>query len=483
MAQKIILNKPSLIKARDRRRREINYQCFDLDIPLNVQTHLAGKYYFIHTYGCQANIRDEESMAGLLETAGMLRSDDVKMASVVILNTCAIRANAEEKLFSEVGSLKALKKANGHFIVIISGCMVQQESALEKLEKSYPQVDIFFGTNSIHKLLELIDLHLETNKKVIDVNSEDITIYEDVPVSRVEDYKAFVNISYGCDKFCTYCIVPYTRGKERSRKFKDILHECEILVRSGYQEITLVGQNVNAYGLDLKENERFSDLLAAVAELGIPRLRFITSHPWNFDEAMIEVIAKYDNIMKSIHLPLQSGNDEILKLMGRRYTVESYLDLVAKLRAKMPSIALTTDIIVGFPNETEAQFEDTLKVVRHVGYSGAFTFIYSPRQGTPAAKMIDDVTLEEKHRRFDRLKDIVEESTAAYAQTLVGQVKAVLVDGTSKKNDQMLSGYTEENKLVHFQGSSELVGTIVQVKILESRVYHLVGEMVNEPHQ
>ena len=483
MAQKIILNKPSLIKARDRRRREINYQCFDLDIPLNVQTHLAGKYYFIHTYGCQANIRDEESMAGLLETAGMLRSDDVKTASVVILNTCAIRANAEEKLFSEVGSLKALKKANEHLIVIISGCMVQQESALEKLEKSYPQVDIFFGTNSIHKLLELIDLHLETNKKVIDVNSEDITIYEDVPVSRVEDYKAFVNISYGCDKFCTYCIVPYTRGKERSRKFKDILHECEILVRSGYQEITLVGQNVNAYGLDLKENERFSDLLAAVAELGIPRLRFITSHPWNFDEAMIEVIAKYDNIMKSIHLPLQSGNDEILKLMGRRYTVESYLDLVAKLRAKMPSIALTTDIIVGFPNETEAQFEDTLKVVRHVGYSGAFTFIYSPRQGTPAAKMIDDVTLEEKHRRFDCLKDIVEESTAAYAQTLVGQVKAVLVDGTSKKNDQMLSGYTEENKLVHFQGSSDLVGTIVQVKILESRVYHLAGEMVNEPHQ
>lgn len=483
MAQKIIINKPSLIKARDRKRREINYQCFDLDIPLSVQTHLAGKYYFIHTYGCQANIRDEESMAGLLETAGMLRSDDVKSASVVILNTCAIRANAEEKLFGEVGSLKALKKANEHLIVIISGCMVQQESALERLEKSYPQVDIFFGTNSIHKLLELIDLHLETDKKVIDVNSEDITIYEDVPVSRVEDYKAFVNISYGCDKFCTYCIVPYTRGKERSRKFKDILHECEILVRSGYQEITLVGQNVNAYGLDLNETERFSHLLAQVAELGVPRLRFITSHPWNFDDAMIDVIAKYDNIMKSIHLPLQSGNDDILKLMGRRYTVESYLDLVAKLRAKMPSIALTTDIIVGFPNETDAQFEDTLKVVKQVGYSGAFTFIYSPRQGTPAAKMKDDVTLEEKHRRFDRLKDIVEESAATYAQSLVGQVKAVLVDGTSKKNDQMLSGYTEENKLVHFQGLPELGGTIVMVKILESRVYHLTGEIVNESHQ
>lgn len=479
MANKIVLNTPSFIQARNRR-KTISYQCFNLEVSARVKTALTDQYYFIHTFGCQANIRDEESMAGLLEVAGMKRTDNVKEATVIILNTCAIRANAEEKLFGEIGSLKALKKINEHLIVIVSGCMVQQESALEKLQKSYPQVDIFFGTNSVHKILELIDLHLETDKKVIDVNSDDITIYEDVPVSRVEDYKAFVNISFGCDKFCTYCIVPYTRGKERSRKFADILHECEILVRSGYQEITLVGQNVNAYGLDLGKTERFSDLLEAVAKLGIPRLRFITSHPWNFDDSMIDVIAKYDNIMKSIHLPLQSGNDEILKLMGRRYTVESYLELVGKLRAKMPSIALTTDIIVGFPNETEAQFDDTLKVVEMVGYSGAFTFIYSPRPGTPAARMVDDVTDEEKHARFDCLKDVVETSTANFARTLVGQVKAVLVDGTSKKNDQKLSGYTEENKLVHFSGDDTLVGKIVKVKILESRVYHLVGELVNE---
>lgn len=478
MAQKIILNKPSLIQARNRRPGRIQYQCFNLDIPERVLKTMGGKFYFIHTYGCQANIRDEESMAGMLESAGMIRTHDVKMASIVILNTCAIRANAEEKLFGEVGSLKALKKDNSELIVIVSGCMVQQESALEKLIKSYPQVDIFFGTNSIHKILELIDLHLDSHKKIIEVNSDDITIYEDVPVSRVEDYKAFVNISYGCDKFCTYCIVPYTRGKERSRKFSDILHECEVLVRSGYQEITLVGQNVNAYGLDLEKGERFSDLLEAVAKLGIPRLRFITSHPWNFDDEMIEVIAKYDNIMKSIHLPLQSGNDDILKLMGRRYTVKSYLDLVAKLREKMPDIALTTDIIVGFPNESEVQFNDTLDVVEQVGYSGAFTFIYSPRQGTPAAKMKDDVTMEAKHARFDRLKDLVEQGVARYAATLVGQTRKVLVDGTSKKNDQMLSGYTEESKLVHFQGSSDLVGTIVEVKILESRVYHLNGELI-----
>ena len=483
MAKKIILNKPSLVKARNRRPGRINYQCFNLDIPLRVQSTLGGKYYYIHTYGCQANIRDEESMAGLLESAGMLRTSDVKAASLIILNTCAIRANAEEKLFGEVGSLKALKRDNKDLIVIVSGCMVQQESALERLIKSYPQVDIFFGTNSIHKILELVDMHLSSGQKVIDVNSEDITIYEDVPVSRVEEYKAFVNISYGCDKFCTYCIVPYTRGKERSRKFIDIIHECEVLVRSGYQEITLVGQNVNAYGLDLKDGERFSDLLEAVAKLGIPRLRFITSHPWNFDDDMIDVIAKYDNIMKSIHLPLQSGDDDILKLMGRRYTVASYLELVAKLRNKMPNIALTTDIIVGFPNETDEQFLGTLKVVEQVGYSGAFTFIYSPRVGTPAARMKDDVSQEVKHQRFDQLKVIVEKSVEQYANSLVGQTKAVLVDGTSKKNDQRLSGYTEENKVVHFQGTSELVGKIVLVKILASRVYHLEGELVDGKYQ
>ncbi|HKM02504.1 MAG TPA: tRNA (N6-isopentenyl adenosine(37)-C2)-methylthiotransferase MiaB [Bacilli bacterium] len=480
MASKIILNRPSLIKARNRRPQRIQYQCFNLDIPEKVQATLSGKFYYIHTYGCQANVRDEESMAGLLESAGMKRTDMAVDASVIILNTCAIRANAEDKLFGEIGSIKALKRLNKDLIVIISGCMVQQESALEKLEKSYPQVDIFFGTNSVHKVLELIDLHLNSKKKVIDVNSEDITIYEDVPVARVEDFKAFVNITYGCDKFCTYCIVPYTRGKERSRKFADILNECEILVRSGYQEITLVGQNVNAYGIDLKLGESFADLLEAVAKLGIPRLRFITSHPWNFDDAMITVIAKYDNIMKAIHLPLQSGNNHILKLMGRRYSVDSYLELVAKLKAKMPTVALTTDIIVGFPNETEEQFADTLRVFEQVGYSGAFTFIYSPREGTPAAKMIDDVTLEAKHQRFNRLKDLVEISTGNYAATLVGQIKTVLVDGASKKNDQVLSGFTEENKVVHFIGREDLVGKIVKVKILASHVYHLEGALVNE---
>lgn len=466
-------------KAR-RRPLRIDYECFTLDIPHLVSEKLSGKKFMIRTFGCQANIRDEESMAGLLSAAKMEPTDDSSEASVIILNTCAIRENAEHKLFGQVGNLKNLKAKNKDLIIIISGCMVQQESALEKLRKSYPQVDIFFGTNSVHKILGLLELHLQENKKVFDITSEDVTIYEDVPVRRIAEHKAFVSITYGCDKFCTYCIVPYTRGKERSRKVSDILNECKILIESGYQEITLVGQNVNAYGRDLKDGTTFAFILEQVALLGIPRLRFITSHPWNFDEEMINVISKYPNIMKKIHLPVQSGSDEILRLMGRRYTVSEYLTLVDKLRAKMPNIALTTDIIVGFPNETAEQFKQTIEVVKKVGYASAFTFIYSPRNGTPAARMEDNVSSEEKHLRFDELKILVDEQTKEYAATFVGKTVAVLVDGVSKKNATILSGYTEEDKLVHFIGTRALVGKIVKVKINESKVFALWGELVSE---
>lgn len=480
MSNKIIQNLPSMLKARNRRPQRIDYECFTLDIPKHVKETLSGKKFLIKTFGCQANIRDEESMAGLLSAANMTRTETLNDASVIILNTCAIRENAEHKLFGQVGNLKALKAANKDLIIIISGCMVQQESALEKLQKSYPQVDIFMGTNSIHKLLGLLEMNLEHKKKVFDITSDDITIYEDVPVTRVAAHKAFVNITYGCDKFCTYCIVPYTRGKERSRKPSDILNECKILVNSGYQEITLVGQNVNAYGLDLKDGTTFSYILEEVAKLGIPRLRFITSHPWNFDDQMIEIIAKYPNIMKKIHLPLQSGSDEILRLMGRRYTVEDYLTLVNKLRAKMPDIALTTDIIVGFPNETEEQFAATLKVVDQVNYASAFTFIYSPRTGTPAARMIDNVTKEEKSERFNRLKVLVDKQTEEDAKKYQDKVLDVLVDGASKKDRTVLSGYTESDKIVHFRGPRSLVGTIVKVKIIEAKTFALNGELVSE---
>ena len=480
MSNKNILNLPSMEKARSRRPCVIEYEDFSLDIPASVTNKLKGKHFVIRTFGCQANIRDEESMAGLLTIAGMTRSENINEASLIILNTCAIRENAEHKLFGQVGNLKALKRANKDLIIIISGCMVQQETALAKLEKSYPQVDIFMGTNSIHKLLGLLAMNIEQKKKVFDITSDDITIYEDVPVSRIADHKAFVNITFGCDKFCTYCIVPYTRGKERSRKPSDILNECKILVNSGYQEITLVGQNVNAYGVDLKDGTTFSYILEEVAKLGIPRLRFITSHPWNFNDQMIEVIAKYPNIMKKIHLPLQSGSDEILRLMGRRYTVDDYLTLVRKLRAKMPHIALTTDIIVGFPNETDEQFKKTLEVVDKVNYASAFTFIYSPRVGTPAARMVDNISDEVKSARFNELKKLVDKQTEEDAKKYLHQELLVLVDGASKKDRTVLSGYTESDKVVHFKGPRSLIGKIVKVKIIATKTFALTGELISD---
>ena len=288
-----------------------------------------------------------------------------------------------------------------------------------------------------------------------------------------------MNIIYGCNKFCTYCIVPYTRGKERSRKFQDVIDECQRLVNEGYQEITLLGQNVNAYGKDLDEGKDFADLMEAVAKLGIPRLRFTTSHPWDFSSKMIEIIAKYDNIMKFIHLPVQSGNDEILRKMGRRYSREQYLNLVKEMREKIPGLSLSTDIIVGFPNETEEQFQDTCSLVDIVQYEAAFTFIYSPRRGTPAARMEDNVDKDTKVRRFKELVSHLEKHIEEYSNSMIGKTYKVLVDGVSKTDANMLSGYTENNKLVHFKGDLSLVGTIVNVKINESHTYSMIGEIVN----
>ena len=478
MSKTLLNNLPSFTKAR--RRYPSIVQNLKIEVPSIVSAKLSGKFFLIKTFGCQANVRDEESMAGLLSMANMRRTEEEKDASVIIINTCAVREGAEQKIFGQVGNLKGLKTNNKDLIVIVAGCVVQQEESLAKLRKTFPYVDIFMGTNAIHKLLDLIALRITENKKVVDVPSDDADVYENIPVQRIAPHKAFVNITYGCDKFCTYCIVPYTRGKERSRLPADILRECQILVDSGYQEITLVGQNVNAYGIDLKDGTTFSYILEEVAKLGIPRLRFITSHPWNFDDEMIDIIAKYPNIMRKIHLPLQSGSDEILKLMGRRYTVKDYLELVTKLRARMPDISLTTDIIVGFPNETEQQFLETLKVVEKVNYENAYTFIYSPRKGTPAALMEDNVSREEKGERFNKLKALVDSQTEANAALYVGNEYLILVDGYSKKDTRVLSGYTESDRVVHFVGTPDLIGKIVKVKITESRVYSFVGELVNE---
>ena len=476
----IIKNRPSMKEASKRSRDPSPIIYDNLVVPTALAEIAKGKKYFIRTYGCQANVRDEETMSGMLEFAGYTKTDKEELSDLIIVNTCAVRENAEEKVYGEIGSLKKLKEKNPDLIVAICGCMIQQTHIVEKIEKVYRQVDLMFGTHNINDLLNLLDEIYRNKKRIIDVSSKSGEVIEALPSIRLDRYKAFVNIMYGCDKFCTYCIVPYTRGKERSRKLEDVLKETQELLDKGYMEITYLGQNVNAYGKDLKDGTSFAQLLEAAAKMGVPRIRFTTSHPWDFTDEMINIIGQYDNVMPAIHLPFQSGNDEVLRKMGRRYTSEEYKALVTKMRERIPNLALTTDIIVGFPNETYEQFKDTLEMVRFGEYDGCFTFIYSPRVGTPAANMVDDVTDEEKHRRFDELKAVVEETVAKRCELYLGKVEKVLVDGPSKKNANILSGYTETGKLIHFEGSIDLVGKIVKVKIKESHLYSLIGELINE---
>lgn len=440
-----------------------------------------GKKFFIRTYGCQANVRDEEIMSGLLISIGMKRTEDKNEASIAILNTCAVRENAEDKVYGEIGEFKAVKSKNKDMILAICGCMIEQQHIIDFVTTTYPQVDMMFGTHNLQDLLKILDIYVKNPSEVlIDVSSKVGDVYEELPSKRNNKFKAFVNISYGCNKFCTYCIVPYTRGKERSRAMSDILKECKELVEEGYQEITLLGQNVDSYGFDLKDGTTFAKLLEEVAKLGIPRLRFLTSYPSDFKDEVIDVIAKYPNIMKYLHLPIQSGSDSILKAMGRRYTSEQYLTLVNKIKERIPNMALSTDIIVGFPNETYEEFLDTVKICNIVEYTSAYTFIYSPRKGTPAARLVDDVTYDEKVKRFKELVSNLEVSFDKKAKEMVGKVYPCLVEGFSKKNEELLSGYTENMKIVHFKGSEDLIGKIVNVKILDSHLYSLVGEVVDE---
>ena len=389
-----IVHMPDLIKAKIRTNESSQIIYLNNEVSSKLLDYSKDKTYYIRTYGCQANVRDEETIRGILENIGFSQVEQEKDADLIIVNTCAVRENAEDKAFGEIGNLKALKMANKKRIIALCGCMVEQPEILQKVIDKFPFVDLFFGTHEIQNLAIYLDEIISSRNRLICVESKQGDVYENLPVCRNNKHKAFVNIIYGCNKFCTYCIVPYTRGKERSRRYEDIIKECQKLVDDGYKEITLLGQNVNAYGKDLDEGKDFSDLLEGVAKLGIARLRFTTSHPWDFSSKMIDIIAKYDNIMKFIHLPVQSGNDEILRLMGRRYNSKQYLDLVKEMKTKIPNLSLSTDIIVGFPNESEEQFEDTLKIVREAKYDSAFTFIYSQRIGTPAAKMEDNVSYE-----------------------------------------------------------------------------------------
>ena len=468
-----IIHTPDMLKAASRKKEATVFMLASFDKKDDLEALVKGEKYYIHTYGCQANVRDEETMRGMLEDVGYSQTSDPKEANIIIINTCAVRENAEDKVYGEIGNLKILRKKNKKLILAICGCMVEQPEILKKLMDTFKEVNLYFGTHEIPELYSLIYQVKTEDKTVVAIESKPGEVVEIKPAIRNNEFKAYVNVIYGCDKFCSYCIVPYTRGKERSRHFDDVIEECKELIKQGYQEITLLGQNVNAYGKDLTEGKDFADLLEAVAKLGSPRLRFTTSHPWDFSSKMIDIIAKYPNIMKFIHLPVQSGNDRVLRAMGRRYTREKYLDLVKEMREKIPGLSLSTDIIVGFPNETEEEFKDTLSLVDIVKYEAAFTFIYSPRKGTPAAK------IETKTARFLELVKHLEVNIEEHSKSLVGKTFDVLVDGVSKNDKEMYSGYTEENKLVHFKGCEQLVGKIIKVKITESHTYSLIGEIVN----
>lgn len=469
---------PNLKEARRRGREEVAY-FDDFTIDERFKEMGNGRKFYIRTYGCQMNEHDTEVMAGIFTALGYDATTTVEDADVILLNTCAIRENAENKVFGELGHLKSLKRENPDILIGVCGCMSQEESVVNKILSKYQQVDMIFGTHNIHRLPNILHNAYMSKEKVVEVWSKEGDIIENLPKVRHGNIKAWVNIMYGCDKFCTYCIVPYTRGKERSRRPEDIIQEVRHLAANGYQEITLLGQNVNAYGKDFDDvNYRLADLMDDLRKIDIPRVRFTTSHPWDFEDELIEVLAKGGNLVEHIHLPVQSGSSAIMKIMGRTYTRESYIELVGKIREAMPHVALTTDIIVGFPNETDEQFEETLSLYEEMKFEMAYTYIYSPREGTPAARMQDNISDDVKKERLYRLNDVVKKYAAEAMAKYEGEVVEVLVEGESKKNDEVLSGYTRKNKLVNFRGSKDLVGKLVNVKVTDAKTWSLDGEFV-----
>lgn len=475
MSKEYILPNISQAKSRNNHQTNVNYNYQLPEEAVGLGTH---KKYIIQTYGCQANVRDSETIAGLLEQMGFSATETVDDADLILLNTCAIRENAENRVFGEIGNLKHLKVKNPDLVLGVCGCMAQEEVVVNKILQSYPQVDLVFGTHNIYRLPTLLHQTMFTKEKTVEVFSQQGEIYENLPEKRFGDHKAWVNIMYGCDKFCTYCVVPFTRGKERSRYLADIVEEVTALKQQGFKEVTLLGQNVNAYGKDLAMQQGFAELLNAVAKTNIERIRFTTSHPWDFSDAMIETIANNPNIMPALHLPVQSGNNEILKIMGRRYTIEEYKNIFDKLKTAIPDITFSTDIIVGFPNETDSQFQDTLDLYDYCQFDFAFTFIYSPRSNTPAAKFDDNVTMEVKKQRLAQLNQKVGHYAYQKNQGYVSQIVEVLVDGPSKKDKNVFSGYSKHQKLVNFKSASAKPGEIVLVKITGFKTWFLIGEQV-----
>lgn len=475
----IEVNLPNIKEARKRTKDKVEVSYDKYVVPDSVKNIGKDKKYTLLTYGCQMNVHDSENISGIMEELGYTKEEDMTKSDVIILNTCAIRENAHNKVIGILGRIKKLKEENKGLITVVGGCMPQEEAISNMLKEKYKWVDIVLGTHNIYELPVLLDKVYKEKKQNIEVYSKEGEIIEGLPVNRDSKYKAWVNIQYGCDKFCSYCIVPYTRGKQRSRLPEDILKEVRELKEKGYKEVTLLGQNVNAYGKDLDTGYTMASLLEDTSKIGIDRIRFVTSHPWDFTDEMIDVIAKYDNIMPYIHLPIQSGSDNILKKMNRRYTIKEYKELYHKIKDKIPNVSITTDIIVGFPNETKEDFEETLKVYNELKYDLAYTFIYSKREGTPASIMEDHISLEEKEQRLQRLNEIVNKYAKEANLKYLNKVVPVLIEGPSDKNNKLM-GYTDTMKLVNVEADTSYIGKIVDVLITDAKTWSLEGVINND---
>lgn len=434
----------------------------------------------ITTFGCQMNARDSEKLSGILREAGYVETES-EDADFVIYNTCTVRENANLRVYGRLGVLHGYKKKNPHMKIALCGCMMQEATVVEKLQKSYRFVDLIFGTHNIFKFAELLAMTLESDRMIIDIWKDTDQIVEDLPNERKYAFKSGVNIMFGCNNFCSYCIVPYVRGRERSREAKDIVREIEALVKDGVVEVMLLGQNVNSYGKNLEQPMTFAELLKEIEQIdGLERIRFMTSHPKDLSDDLIEVMANSKKICPHLHLPLQSGSSRILKAMNRRYDKEKYLALAKKIRKRMPDIALTTDIIVGFPGETEEDFQETLDVVRQVRYDSAFTFIYSKRTGTPAAVMEDQIPEDVVKDRFDRLLKEVQTISKEMAERFTGNEETVLVEEKNSQMDGYVTGRLGNNHVVHFEGSEELIGKLIRVRLDECRGFYYMGTMLDK---
>lgn len=468
---------PDLNKAR-KRLNDAQIINDSFEIPANVVNIGNNKNYHIRTYGCQSNLRDTETMKGICELLGYKWVDDIYQADLVILNTCAVRENAEEKVFGEIGMLKKIKYTNPNFIFGIAGCMSQEEVVVKRILTNHEHIDFILGTHNIFRLPQIIEQAILSKETIVEIWNKEGDVIENLPSTRDSKIKAWVNIMYGCDKFCTYCIVPYTRGKVRSRLKDDIIKEIKELIQQGYKDITLLGQNVNSYGCDFKNQEyKFWDLLKDVAETGVKRLRFTTSNPFDWDNKIIDVMKKHKNIMPFIHLPVQSGDEDILLKMNRKMKVADYLGYINYIKEQIPYVSISTDLIVGFPNETDEQFNNTLNLYNNVQYDNAYTFIYSKRDGTPAAKLVDNTSLETKKARLNTLNELVKKYAKLNNEKYIGLDVEVLVEGPSKTNPDVLTGYSPQQKVVNFIGNAK-PGDLVMVHIDSASRFSLNGKQV-----